>query len=117
MGFAVNENDKVEREERFPIRADIRLVNDAQDYAELTAIDLSRSGIGIDGLIHFPVDTRVRVDFPNGQVRTGVTRWRDTFTSGVSFDVPMSDSDLCGLWLALRTKPHFPNKAQRGQTA
>ena len=113
MGFAVNENDRVEREERFPISADIRLVNDAQDHAELITIDLSRSGLGIDGLIHFPADTRVRIDFPNGQVRTGVTRWRDMFTSGVSFDVPMTDSDLCGLWMALRNQPAFVGKARR----
>ncbi|HEY1125643.1 MAG TPA: PilZ domain-containing protein [Sphingobium sp.] len=112
MGFAVHENDKVEREERFPINADVRLVDDAQNHAELTVIDLSRSGIGIDGLIHFPAETRVRVDFPNGQVRTGVTRWRDTFTSGVSFDVPMTDSHLCGLWLALRNNPHFDPKVK-----
>lgn len=111
MGFAVNENERVGREERFPINADVRLVNDAQDYAELTVIDLSRSGIGIDGLIHFPAETRVRIDFPNGHVRTGVTRWRDTFTSGVSFDAPMTDGDLCGLWLALRNKPLFDPKA------
>lgn len=108
----MTDNERVEREERFPINADVRLVNDDQDYAELAVIDLSRSGLGIDGLLHFPPETRVRIDFPNGQVRTGVTRWRDTFTSGVSFDVPMTDSDLGGLWLALRNKPHFPSKAR-----
>ena len=108
----MHENDRVEREARFPISADIRLVNEAEDYAELALIDLSRSGLGIDGLLHFPPETRVRIDFPSGQVRTGITRWRDTFTSGVAFDVPMTDSDLCGLWLALRNKPRFAGKVR-----
>lgn len=109
---AVDQNDRVEREERFPVSADVRVVNDAQDYAELAVIDLSRAGVGIDGLIHFPSDTRVRIEFPNGHVRTGVTRWRDTFTSGVAFDVPMTDGDLCGLWMALRNGPHFARKVR-----
>ncbi|MBO9580057.1 MAG: PilZ domain-containing protein [Sphingobium sp.] len=106
----MNKNDRVEREQRFPINANIRLVNDADDYAELAVIDLSRSGLGIDGPLHFPPETRVRIDFPSGQVRTGTTRRRDRFTSGVAFDVPMTESDLGGLWLALRNKPHFDRK-------
>lgn len=103
----MNQNDPVEREERFPISGDIRLTNDQQDYAELSVIDLSRSGIGIDGLTHFSPETCVRVDFPNGKARTGRTRWRDTFTSGIAFDVPMTDGELCALWMALRSQPHF----------
>jgi hypothetical protein len=104
-------NDRVVREERFPISGDVRLNNGALDYAEMTVIDLSRSGVGIDGLIHFPPETLVRIDFPNGKVRTGRTKWRDTFTSGVAFDVPMTDGELCALWTALRNQPRFTPKA------
>ncbi len=58
-------------------------------------------------------DTRVRIDFPNGKVRTGLTRRRDTFTSGVAFDMPLTESELCGLWTALRNQPRFPGRARR----
>lgn len=107
----MTQNNIVTREERFPISGDIRLIDDQQSYAEMTIIDLSRSGLGIDGLMHFPPETHVRIDFPNGTVRTGSTKWRDTFTSGVAFDVPMTNSELCTLWTALRNGAHFPAKA------
>jgi hypothetical protein len=105
-------NEIVAREERFPINGDIRLTNDQRDHAEMIVIDISRSGVGIDGLMHFPEETPVRVDFPNGKMRTGRTKWRDTFTSGVAFDTPMTDGELCALWTALRNQPHFPAKVR-----
>ncbi len=105
-----DDGEIVIRDERFPLKADVRLTNARQDFAEMTAIDISRSGLGIDGLIHFPPETPVRVDFPNGQARTGRTRWRDTFTSGIAFDAPMTDSALGALRAALSDQPYFPPK-------
>ncbi len=105
-----DDGEIVIRDERFPLKADVRLTNDQQDFAEMTAIDISRSGLGIDGLIHFAPETTVRVDFPNGEVRTGRTRWRDTFTSGIAFDAPMTDGELAALRAALKEQPYFPPK-------
>lgn len=101
----------VVRDPRFPTAGDVRVIKDEQDYAELVLLDISRSGVGIDGLIHFPADTPVRVDFPSGETRAGRTRWRDTFTSGIAFDVPMTDDELNALRIALARQPHFASKA------
>jgi len=107
----LSSDDIVVRDTRFPVTGDVRVIKDEQDYAELVVIDISRSGIGIDGLIHFTPDTPVRVEFPGGETRTGRTRWRDTFTSGIAFDVPMMADELNQLRAALATQPHFAGKA------
>ena len=98
------------RDIRQPLHADIRLTDSADNYAELTIIDISRSGVGIDGLLHFKPETAVRVDFPNGFSRVGKTRWRDTFTSGVAFDEPMTFDELDALERALAVQSHFAAK-------
>jgi hypothetical protein len=112
----VAQSDILEREERFPVSGDVRLTNGGQDFAERVVIDISRAGVGIDGLTHLPPMTRVRIDFPNGRSLTGRMRRRDIFTSGVAFDVPLTDSELCALWTALRNNPCLPRAAGAATT-
>ncbi len=47
----------------------------------------------------------------NGKMRTGRTKWRDMFTSGVAFDAPMTDGELCALWPALRGTCPIPGQS------
>ncbi|MCE7795096.1 hypothetical protein LWE61_00840 [Sphingobium sufflavum] len=102
-----------QREARHAIRADVRLSGMAGEahggemLAEGVMIDLSRHGMGTDGLIHFPPESAVHVTFPDGTTRTGTAMWHDSFWSGIRFDAPLTSGELARLIATLERKPHF----------
>ncbi|MFT3966115.1 MAG: PilZ domain-containing protein [Sphingobium sp.] len=102
-------NDSARREDRHALRADIR-VTGPDAHAEAVMVDISRHGLGTDGLMHFAPDSAVRVDFPDGSSRLGQAMWRDGFWSGIRFDTPIDPAELEALFTALTLTPHFPRK-------
>ncbi|HEX7823051.1 MAG TPA: hypothetical protein VF463_20825 [Sphingobium sp.] len=101
-----------QRERRHPIRADVRLSSaDGEMPAEVAMIDLSCHGMGTDGLIHFVPDSIVRVEFPNGAIRTGTAMWHDSFWSGIRFDSPLDPAEPDRLMTTLERAPHFSRRA------
>jgi len=100
------------REKRYGLAADIRVITEEGEAVALSTLDISCGGLGTDGLTPFEADTAVRVEFTNGTIRTGRTRWCEDFSSGILFDLPFSPSELEVLRAALTSKPFFDQ--QRG---
>jgi hypothetical protein len=101
-----------QRERRHPVRADVRLSSmDGAAIAEVVMTDLSSHGMGTDGLMHFPPESMLRVEFPDGSTRMGQAMWHDSFWSGIRFDVPLAAHELAGLIALLTSQPHFSQRA------
>lgn len=100
-------NFSVRRDDRHRIAADIRVTTTAGAAIALTLIDLSRSGIGTDGLVQFDAGTALHVLFPDGTILAGRSMWREDFSAGILFDEPLDPAALTALLAALTRTPVF----------
>lgn len=110
-GLAVSANP-FRREKRHRLEADIRVIADDGSAVALSTLDISCAGLATDGLVQFEPEAKVRVEFPEGTVRAGRTKWREDFSSGILFDTPFSPDELEALRAVLVRKPYFAE--QRG---
>ena len=92
---------------RRSLNADIRVSDTMGKVALLTLLDLSLGGIGADGLTHFEKGKAVLVEFPDGSSRLGHAVWKEDFTSGIRFDVPLTPSELAKLEEEIERSPIF----------
>lgn len=92
---------------RHRLKADVRLIRQPGEIAEAVMADISSTGMGLDGLLHFEEECAVVVDFPNGHRRSGRMVWRDAFHSGLLFAEPLSIFQLEKLMFDLCRRPFF----------
>lgn len=98
------------REERHPLRADIRVIAEGKSLAVLTTFDISASGVGTDGLIQLEPETIVRIEFPDGTIRNGRAMWRDDFASGILFERALTPEELATMRASLAAFPYFDER-------
>lgn len=94
-------------DERHPVKADIHVAVNGGPPVLLSVCDVSRGGIGTDGLTQPPLGARLDIEFPDGRRTTGCAVWRDGFTSGIRFERMLSFAELEALRRSLLAHPHF----------
>jgi hypothetical protein len=97
-------------DERYCVKADIRMRVNGDVPVLLSMCDLSRGGIGTDGLVQPPIGTHVDIEFPNGFCVAGRAVWRDGFTSGIRFDQELKPEQLESLRETLLKTSQFGRK-------
>jgi hypothetical protein len=95
------------RSDRLAITADIRVTADQGTKTDLVAIDLSRTGLGTDGLVQIEAGTSVAVELPDGTVKKATTVWKENFSGGLRFDQEMTEQELQRTVRALASRQTF----------
>lgn len=76
---------------RARLDTDIGIVSRSGVFAEMVTIDLSRHGVGVDGLLQFQPGEAVTVCFGDRIETAGTVRWHEAFFCGIQFDEPLSE--------------------------
>ncbi len=93
---------------RHTVAADIRVVDACGTQTDLVAIDLSRTGVGTDGLVQIEAGQPVTVEFPDGTTKAGTAVWRDDFFGGLLFERELTEEEFHRTLRSLASRPQFP---------
>ena len=96
------------RSNRHAVTADIRVVDEHGVQAELVTTNISRTGIGTDGLMQIAAGQSATVQLPDGTVITGVAVWQDDFFGGLLFEEELTEEEYERVLRSLASRPQFP---------
>jgi hypothetical protein len=96
------------RSNRHVVTADIRVVDEHGAQAELVTTNISRTGIGTDGLMQIAAGQSATVQLPDGTVITGVAVWQDDFFGGLLFEEELTEEEYERVLRSLASRPQFP---------
>ncbi|EZP54337.1 MULTISPECIES: hypothetical protein [Sphingomonas] len=95
------------KSDRHVIAADIRVTDERGNRTDLVAVDMSRTGLGTDGLIQLKAGQSVTIELPDGTVKHGSTVWREDFSGGLLFDQEMTEQELHRTMRSLASRQQF----------
>lgn len=67
------------KSDRHVVAADIRATDDQGIRTDLVAVDMSRTGLGTDGLVQLEAGKFVAIELTDGTVKHGSTVWKGDF--------------------------------------